>query len=136
MRAVQAGQDAGVYADRRLAGTVQYASGSLTSSSASEAVRADLRRLVQREAAGQVPLLQAARDDVERVRLLPWHRPSRVARASAVEHLDARLAHLRSVSRDLRALYAPRPEVTASARRARTALGALVPRERAASLYR
>lgn len=136
LRGVQTGQEAAVYADRRLAGTVQYASGSLTSSSVPAAVRADLRRLVQREASGQLPPLQAARDDVARVRPLPWHGAVRTARASALAHLDARLEHLRAVARDLRTLYAPRPAVTMSAERARTALAAVVPRDRAALLYR
>ena len=136
LRGVQAGQQASVYADRRLAGTVQYVSGSLTSASVPPAVRADLRRLVQREAAGQLPPLQAARDDVAKVRPLPWHGSVRTARASALAHLDARLGHLRAVASDLRALYAPRPAVTSSAERARAAVGALVPRDRAALLYR
>ena len=136
LHGVQAGQQASVYADRRLAGTVQYASGSLTSASVSPAVRADLRRLVQREAAGQLPPVQAARDDVARVRPLPWHGSVRAARDAALAHLDARLAHLRAVALDLRALYAPRPAVTSSAERARIAVGAVVPRDRAALLYR
>ncbi|MCW2607291.1 MAG: hypothetical protein JWO60_1984, partial [Frankiales bacterium] len=46
-----AGEQAADYADRRVAGTVQYAGSQLTTGPA--AVRADLQRLVAREAQGQ-----------------------------------------------------------------------------------
>lgn len=125
---LRAGEQASVYADRRLAGTVEYTSGQMTSPSAPAALRADLRQLVQREAQGQERPVRTARDRVRAVRVLAWHGDERAARAAAVRLLDARLQRLQEVAADVDRLYERRPEPAASARRARAALSGLVPR--------
>ena len=120
------GQATVTYADRRISATVQYASPQLSSPTAPAAVRADLRALVRREAAGQVASLQRRRDEAASTPALPWHRTHRRARTAYVAHLDARLARLRTVSEDLSALYVPQPGLEERLQAARTALAAAV----------
>jgi hypothetical protein len=120
---VAAGEAAATYADRRLSGTVEYTSSQLSSPQVPAAVRAGLRRLVEGEAAGQVPALRRARVRLAAVRVLPWHEGQRQARAASVRLLDARTRRLQEVSRDLDRLYVRGREPDASARAARRALG-------------
>lgn len=121
---VREGQSTVAFADRRLAGTVQYASPMLTSPSAQAAVRADLQALVRREAAGQVPALARRREAAARTPVAVWHRSARKARAAYVRHLDARLARLTAASQDLSTLYERPPELDERLQQARVALAA------------
>lgn len=125
------GQATVVFADRRLAATVQYASPQLTSPTAPAAVRADLSALVRREAAGQVPALQRRRDAAAGTPVAPWHRATLRARAAYVRHLEARLARLQAASADLSSLYVRRPGLAERRQEARDALTAVAGRARA-----
>jgi len=131
---VREGQATVAFADRRLAGTVQYASPQLTSPTAPVAVRADLQALVRSEAAGQVPALTRRRDAAARTPVAVWHRSARQARAAYVRHLDARLARLTAASTDLSTLYKRRPELDERRQQARDALAAAAGQARSRGL--
>jgi hypothetical protein len=133
---VQQGNAAADYADRRLSATIEYAGPLLRAADAAPAVRADLRRMVQREAAGQVPALQRARDRTAALRVLPWHRSERRAQAASVRLLDERLKRLEEASRSIARLYQRLPEPDASERVARRALERVAPAGRVDAVLR
>ena len=116
------------YADRRVAGTVQYAGSQLTSPSVPAAVRSDLQRLVATEAAGQLPALRRRTAAVEAVGVLPWRRDVRAARAAVVAHLQARAAVLQAVAEG-------RQPAAATAEQARAALARVSSAARADRVY-
>jgi hypothetical protein len=124
---VQQGNAAADYADRRLAATIEYAGPLLRAPDAPPDVRADLRRMVEREAAGQVPALQRARDRAAALRVLPWHAAEQRAQAASVRLLDARLQRLEEASRSIARLYQRLPEPDASEVAARRALEQVAP---------
>lgn len=93
------------YADGRVSAMVLYTSPLLGSSTAEPSVRAGLRELVQQAAREQLPAVVAERDAAAAIRVLPWHRAQRRARAAYLTYLDARTATLRGVATDFRTLY-------------------------------
>ncbi len=99
------------FTDRRIAGTVQYASPQLTSAAASPGVRADLQRLVREAAAGRLQPLRERRAAVAATRVAPWHGDELRARSATLDYLDERLRLLEAVSIDLRKLYEPTPDL-------------------------
>ena len=113
------------FTDRRIAGTVQYASPQLTSASAPPEVRADLQRLVRETAAGRVAPLRERRDAIAGTWLAPWHGDERRARTAVLAYLDERLRLLDAVTRNLTALYEPTPDLVALRDQAAAALSTI-----------
>lgn len=68
----------------------------VTSSSAT--VRAGLEKLVEQDAAKAALSIRAARDQLARVDVLPWHSSARAAHRTAVAYLDQRIADFERVA--------------------------------------
>ncbi len=118
---VQGSQGSIVYADRQVAGVVQYTSPQLTSASAPAPVRASLSKIVRETAAAQVGELQLYRERIAALTPLRWHPEQRRARDAYLAFLDDRINHLLGVAVNLDELYRPQPQravLLAAARRA------------------
>ncbi len=118
---VQGSQGSIVYADRQVAGVVQYTSPQLTSASAPAPVRASLSKIVRETAAAQVGELQLYRERIAALTPLRWHPEHRRARDAYLAFLDDRINHLLGVAVNLDELYRPQPQravLLAAARRA------------------
>jgi hypothetical protein len=126
-------QEAVRYADSRVAATVAYTMPLLESAAQPASVRAGLARLVEQEAAGQVPPVQRQRAAVAAVRVLPWHDPQRRARALLLRYLDARVQRLQAAAQDARVLFREDPEPAARLDAARDALAEVADEQRARS---
>ena len=124
-----AGTESVRYADGRVLGTVRYAAPAMLSPSVRPQVRASLRDLVRREAAGQVGDLRAERAAAADVLVLPWHGAQRTARDRWVEYLDARVAYLDGVAADFAELYREHPELEEARGRAGQAYRSAAPDE-------
>jgi hypothetical protein len=128
-----AAQAAITYADRRVAATVAYTMPLLESAAQPASVRTGLARLVEQEAAGQLPPVQRQRVDLARVRVLPWHGPQRRARDRLLSYLDARIGRLQAAAQDARVLFREDPEPDRRLAAARDALAAVAGEQRARS---
>jgi hypothetical protein len=118
---VQGSQGSIVYADRQVAGVVQYTSPQLTSASAPATVRAGLSKIVQETAAAQVGELQLYRERIAALTPVRWHPEQRRARDAYLTYLDDRIDRLLAIAVDLDELYRPQPQravLLAAARRA------------------
>ena len=123
----QAGRSAVTYADRRVWAVLSYASPALQSPDVDPAVRASVADLVRQAAADRVAGVERTADAARGLRVLPWHRDVRQARAGLAGYLDAEAARLRAVAADLDALRAPHPALDARLVQARAAYARLAP---------
>ena len=119
---VERGQSAVRYTDAQIQAMVQYTSPHLLSARAPSRVRASLRAVVQKTAADRLEPMQGRRDAVAEVSISGWHRDLRRAQAAYLAYLDERIAVLRAVATNLRALYQPQPAVQRLLAEARAAL--------------
>lgn len=106
-----AAQETAIYADRRVSAALTYASPQLSSPAVSPGVRRSLQRLVEDTARGQLTALRTARRRAAAERVLPWHSRLRAARRAYLTYLDARIAYLSSVARDIGSLFQSHAEL-------------------------
>jgi hypothetical protein len=95
--------------------TLSYASPMIWSSEVSEAVRADLRKVVQGSAADVVSGLRQVREDVASTRVLPWQGDQVADRAAVLRLVDAYLGRFEEIASDARQIgvVMARPEPVA-----------------------
>jgi hypothetical protein len=124
---VTLGQSAVRYSDAGIQSMVQYTSPQLTSARTPANVRASLRKIVQQAAADRLEPMRIRRDAVAGLPVRRWHGEQRQARDAYLAYLDRKIALLRTVSVDLRALYQPHPENERALAVARDALLKLSP---------
>lgn len=118
---VRTGTESVTYADRRIAATVTYAGPALRSAAVAPRVRDSLAGIVAQTAAGTLPDLRDQRARAAATRVLPWHSRARRARAAWVAYLDAQLAYLAGVARDVDEIGRPHPGLGADLDAARQA---------------
>ncbi len=87
---VDRGQASFSYAERRIAGVVEYASPLLVAATTPAAVRTDLEALVQRTAAGALPALDERRQACRRVSSPTWRTGTRRARDAYLRYSATR----------------------------------------------
>ena len=105
LSAVEVGETAVTYAERRVAAMVTYASPALWSSSTPPRARRDLEGFVQDAAGGGADRIQGLAAQVAGTEVLPWHRSLAAARDSYAAHLRDRAAYLGRVAEDMLVLY-------------------------------
>lgn len=103
--AVEHGEGAVTYAERRVAAMVTYASPALWSSATPPGARRDLEGFVQAAAGDGAERIRRLAADVAGTEVLPWHRSLAAARDSYAAHLRDRAAYLDRVAEDMLVLY-------------------------------
>jgi hypothetical protein len=103
--AVERGETAVTYAERRVAAMVTYASPALWSSATPPRARLDLEGFVQDAAGGGAVRIRGLAAEVAGTEVLPWHRALTAARDSYAAHLRDRAAYLDRVAEDMLVLY-------------------------------
>lgn len=130
------GQEAVRYADGRVRSALTYASPALGRPDTSDPVRADLGRLVSDAAGGRLADVRAQQASVAALRVLPWHREQRAARAAYGRYLSVRLGYLTAVAGDVDVLHGPHPELADALALARQAYAAALGERGRAALER
>jgi hypothetical protein len=128
---VVAGQQAVLYAERRVSATVQYTSPLLLSVRVSGDVRRSLEAIVRQSAGERARALRTHLKASSEVRVVPWHRALREARDQYVRLLESRITYFESISEDIAGLFYRDPALVPAESAARRALLAAVSGERA-----
>jgi hypothetical protein len=105
LSAVEAGEAAVTYAERRVAAMVTYASPALWSSGTPSRARQDLEQVVQEAAGAGADRVRELASEVDGADVLPWHGGVAAARDSYATHLRQRAAYLGRVAEDVLVLY-------------------------------
>ncbi len=124
---VDGGESAIDSSDRRVAGIVTFYSPAITSASRSAGLEASFRGAVGDAAAGGVAAGSRVAQQLDAVRVLPWHRGVRDARTAYQERIALWRTYLTTISGDPGALYGSQATLDASAESARAALVAALP---------
>jgi hypothetical protein len=126
LSAVEAGEAAVTYAERRVAAMVAYASPALWSSGTPPRARQDLEQVVQEAAGAGADRVRELAAEVGGTNVLPWHRGVETARDSYAIHLRERATYLGRVAEDMRVLFEGDTSVGSSRARVHAAFSDVV----------